>query len=153
LQQLRLGLGVFDSQDRLTFCNQRDLNIWGLPASIALPATTFADVMAQTPGVETERNRKQAKPRPGGAGMRRRESKDDGRGRFHQHEQGVRNAMHDFGTGYSSPSLLRRVPFDHIKIKRCFVRDLGVHKDALPIIRALVGLGNSLGMQTALEGV
>jgi predicted signal transduction protein with EAL and GGDEF domain len=80
-------------------------------------------------------------------------AKDDGRGRFHQHEQGVRNAMHDFGPGYSSLSLLRRVPFDHIKIKRCFVRDLGVHIDALPIIRALVGLGNSLGMQTALEGV
>jgi len=66
---------------------------------------------------------------------------------------GVRVAMDDFGTGYSSLSLLRSFPFDRIKIDRSFVRDLGQRDDALAIIRAVVGLGRSLGMATTVEGV
>ncbi len=69
------------------------------------------------------------------------------------HQRGVRIALDDFGTGYSSLSLLRSFPFDRIKIDRSFVRDLGQRDDALSIIRAVVGLGNSLGMQTTVEGV
>jgi diguanylate cyclase (GGDEF)-like protein len=69
------------------------------------------------------------------------------------HQHGVRIALGDFGTGYSSLSLLRSFPFDRIKIDRSFVRDLGEREDALSIIRAVVGLGNSLGMQTTVEGV
>jgi diguanylate cyclase (GGDEF)-like protein len=69
------------------------------------------------------------------------------------HERGVRIAMDDFGTGYSSLSLLRSFPFDRIKIDRSFVRDLGLREGAISIIRAVVGLGNSLGMQTTVEGV
>ncbi len=67
--------------------------------------------------------------------------------------RGVRVAMDDFGTGYSSLSLLRSFPFDRIKIDRSFVRDVGTRADALPIIRAVVGLGRSLGMATTVEGV
>ena len=69
------------------------------------------------------------------------------------HDRGVRIAMDDFGTGYSSLSLLRSFPFDRIKIDRSFVRDLGLRDDALSIIRAVVGLGRSLGMATTVEGV
>jgi diguanylate cyclase (GGDEF)-like protein len=69
------------------------------------------------------------------------------------HQRGVRIALDDFGTGHSSLSLLRSFPIDRIKIDRSFVRDLGERDDALSIIRAVVGLGNSLGMQTTVEGV
>lgn len=66
---------------------------------------------------------------------------------------GVSVAMDDFGTGYSSLSYLRRFPFDKIKIDQSFVRDLGKGKDANAIIRAVVGLGRSLGIRTNAEGV
>ena len=66
---------------------------------------------------------------------------------------GVRIAMDDFGTGYSSLSYLRSFPFDKIKIDRSFVRDLGNSPDCVAIIKAVAGLGESLGMTTTAEGV
>jgi diguanylate cyclase (GGDEF)-like protein len=68
-------------------------------------------------------------------------------------ELGVRISMDDFGTGYSSLSYLRQFPFDKIKIDRSFVRDLAERGDSLSIVRAVTGLGTSLGMATTAEGV
>lgn len=68
-------------------------------------------------------------------------------------ELGVRISMDDFGTGYSSLSFLRRFPFDKIKIDQSFIRDLPVEKDSLAIVKAVVGLGSSLGIPTTAEGV
>jgi EAL domain-containing protein (putative c-di-GMP-specific phosphodiesterase class I) len=61
--------------------------------------------------------------------------------------------MDDFGTGYSSLSYLRSFPFDKIKIDRSFMRDLEARGDSLAIIKAVIGLGHSLGMATTAEGV
>jgi diguanylate cyclase (GGDEF)-like protein len=66
---------------------------------------------------------------------------------------GVRIAMDDFGTGYSSLSYLRSFPFDKIKIDQSFLHDLASNAGSRAIIRAVVGLGSSLGMTTACEGV
>ncbi|MFC0008911.1 sensor domain-containing protein [Devosia nitrariae] len=66
---------------------------------------------------------------------------------------GVRIAMDDFGTGYSSFGYLRSFPFDKIKVDREFVRDLPDSPESLAILRAVVGLGQSLGMTTTVEGV
>jgi diguanylate cyclase (GGDEF)-like protein len=66
---------------------------------------------------------------------------------------GVRISMDDFGTGYSSLSYLRSFPFDKIKIDRSFMRDLTSRGDGQAIIKAVVGLGQSLGMSTTAEGV
>ena len=66
---------------------------------------------------------------------------------------GVRISMDDFGTGYSSLSYLRAFPFDKIKIDRSFMRDLESRGDSLAIIKAVIGLGQSLGMSTTAEGV
>ena len=66
---------------------------------------------------------------------------------------GVLIALDDFGTGYSSLSYLRRFPFDKIKIDRSFMRDAEASADALAIIRAVAGLGTSLGITTLVEGV
>ena len=61
--------------------------------------------------------------------------------------------MDDFGTGYSSLSYLRSFPFDKIKIDRSFMQGLGQEKDSLAIIKAVIGLGQSLGMSTTAEGI
>jgi diguanylate cyclase (GGDEF)-like protein len=66
---------------------------------------------------------------------------------------GVRISMDDFGTGYSSLSYLRSFPFDKIKIDRSFVHDLASNADSKAIIRAVTGLGTSLGITTTGEGV
>ncbi len=66
---------------------------------------------------------------------------------------GVRVSMDDFGTGYSSLSYLRSFPFDKIKIDQSFVRDLGGPNGTDFIVRAVIGLGDSLGMTTTAEGV
>ena len=65
---------------------------------------------------------------------------------------GVRISMDDFGTGYSSLSYLRSFPFDKIKIDRSFIRDLGTQGSGA-IVRAMLGLGKTLGMQVMAEGV
>jgi len=69
------------------------------------------------------------------------------------HEIGVRISMDDFGTGYSSLSYLQSFPFDKIKIDRLFVTDLETRSDCAAIVRAVAGLGRSLGIRTTAEGV
>jgi diguanylate cyclase (GGDEF)-like protein len=66
---------------------------------------------------------------------------------------GVRISMDDFGTGYSSLSYLRSFPFDKIKIDQSFIRNLASNSDSQAIVRAVTGLGTSLGMKTTGEGV
>jgi diguanylate cyclase (GGDEF)-like protein len=66
---------------------------------------------------------------------------------------GVRVSMDDFGTGYSSLSYLRSFPFDKIKIDQSFIRDLDKGNEAIAIIRAISGLGKTLGMTTTVEGI
>ena len=68
-------------------------------------------------------------------------------------EHGVKISLDDFGTGYSSLSYLRSFPFDKIKIDRSFVSELASSDDSMAIIRAVTGLGKSLGMVTTAEGV
>jgi diguanylate cyclase (GGDEF)-like protein len=66
---------------------------------------------------------------------------------------GVRVSLDDFGTGYSSLSHLQRFPFHRIKIDRSFVANIDADPECRAIVRALTGLGASLGIQITAEGV
>ena len=66
-------------------------------------------------------------------------------------ELGVKISMDDFGTGYSSLSYLQKFPFNKIKIDRSFV--IGEDADSEAILKAVSGLGSSLGMAITAEGV
>jgi diguanylate cyclase (GGDEF)-like protein len=66
---------------------------------------------------------------------------------------GIHISMDDFGTGYSSLSYLQKFPFHKIKIDRSFVQRAEEGGDSEAILRAIAGLGVSLGMAITAEGV
>ena len=66
---------------------------------------------------------------------------------------GVRFALDDFGTGYSSLSYLNKYAFSKIKVDRSFVSGENVGKKSDAIIRAVSGIGASLGMEIVAEGL
>ncbi len=66
---------------------------------------------------------------------------------------GVRIAMDDFGTGYSSLSYLQSFSCDKIKIDRAFICDLEQNYHSRAIVRAVIGLGQSLDLPILAEGV
>jgi len=66
---------------------------------------------------------------------------------------GVQLAIDDFGTGYSSLAYLHRFPIDVLKLDKAFVGGVaGGGKDAA-LARAILALGDALGLRTVAEGV
>jgi diguanylate cyclase (GGDEF)-like protein len=66
---------------------------------------------------------------------------------------GVRIAIDDFGTGYSSLAYLQQFPVDTLKIDRSFISTMADSPESGALIRTLVQLGKSLGLETLAEGI
>jgi diguanylate cyclase (GGDEF)-like protein len=66
---------------------------------------------------------------------------------------GVRISLDDFGTGYSSLSLLQQFPIHQIKIDRTFVSGIAESKHDASLVRTVIAMGESLGLEVVAEGV
>ncbi len=66
---------------------------------------------------------------------------------------GIRIAVDDFGTGYSSLAYLQQLPVDTLKIDRSFISTMSDSSETTALIRTLVQLGKSLGLETLAEGI
>ena len=69
------------------------------------------------------------------------------------HDMGLHLSIDDFGTGYSSLSALQQFPIGTLKIDQSFVRDSADDPADAVLVRTIVDMGHSLGMEVVAEGV
>jgi len=69
------------------------------------------------------------------------------------HDMGLHLSIDDFGTGYSSLSALQQFPIGTLKIDQSFVRDVADDPADAVLVRTIIDMGHSLGMEVVAEGV
>lgn len=68
-------------------------------------------------------------------------------------ERQIKVSVDDFGTGYSSLSYLTNLPIDALKIDRSFIMRMTEDEKNFNVVKAIMTLANSLGLDVVAEGV
>lgn len=68
-------------------------------------------------------------------------------------DRGLRLSIDDFGTGYSGMAYLKRFQVDKLKIDASFAADVDKDPDDMAIVRAILQMAQTLGLETTAEGV
>ncbi len=68
-------------------------------------------------------------------------------------ELGVHISIDDFGTGYSSFHYIKHLPADTLKIDASFIRDIHENEESKAIVKAVLTMAETLGMQVLAEGI
>ncbi|PIE37853.1 MAG: GGDEF domain-containing protein [Gammaproteobacteria bacterium] len=71
----------------------------------------------------------------------------------HLRDLGVKLSIDDFGTGYSSLSYLSEFPLNELKIDRSFVNNIDAGENNATLVKTIVAMGNSMGLELVAEGV
>ncbi len=69
------------------------------------------------------------------------------------HDLGIKIAMDDFGTGYSNIGFLKNFTCDIIKIDRMFVEDITKSQFDKNLLKHMIMLCHSVGMEVCVEGI
>ncbi|MEA2634015.1 MAG: hypothetical protein QOH92_782 [Chloroflexota bacterium] len=69
------------------------------------------------------------------------------------HDSGVRLALDDFGAGSAPLTALRDLPVDIVKLDHSFVARMAASATDATVARAVIDLGNALGMMTMADGI
>lgn len=68
-------------------------------------------------------------------------------------QKGYSISIDDFGTGFSSLQYLSQMPVSYLKIDRSFVMKLSRDPKALAVVRSMIFMAKSLGMDVIAEGI
>ncbi len=80
-------------------------------------------------------------------------SEDDAHALEALKKMGIRLYLDDFGTGYSSLSYLKSLPVDLVKVDRSFVKGLGEKATDTTLVRMIIDVCHTLGVEVLAEGV